>query len=56
MRLAIAGPAVSCAVSCVAVTGCGGGQPAPHATSQLFGGSEQQQQWPADRSLAGIHA
>jgi len=62
MRLAIAGPAVSCAVSCIALTGCGGGQPAthtgqpaPHATSQLFGGSEQQQ-WPADRSLAGIHA
>ncbi len=51
MRLAIAG----LAVSCIALTGCGGGQPAPRASGQLFGG-DGQQQWPADRSLAGIHA
>lgn len=55
MRLALTGIAVSGAVACVALAGCGGGQPAPSPTGQLFGASTQQH-WPADRSLAGIHA
>ena len=59
MRLAIAGLAVSGLASglasCLALAACGGGQPAPRATGQLFGAAAQQQ-WPPDRSLAGIHA
>ena len=67
MKRAIAGLAVACAVACIALAGCGGGlpaaggqpagggQPAPHPTGQLFG-ADTQQNWPADSSLAGVHA
>jgi hypothetical protein len=56
MRLGIAGLAVSGLASCLALAACGGGsQPAPHATAQLFGAGTQQD-WPPDRSLAGVHA
>ena len=56
MRLVIAGLAVSGLASCLALTACGGGLPAPRATGQLFGAPGAQQQWPADSSLAGVHA
>ena len=61
MRLGLTGLTVSCAVACLALAGCGGGQlagggqPAPHPTGQLFGASTQQD-WPANSSLAGVHA
>ena len=62
MRLAIVRLAVSGLASCLALTACGGGQPAvggrpaPSATGQLFGAASAQQDWPADSSLAGVHA